>query len=154
MTSVRIKPICDFHHIFHSLYLFGAYSPVTGDKFELEFSHCNSLTFQTFLDQFSMQKPKELKVMILDNGAFHKAKCLVVPNNIILIFIPPYSPELNPAEKIWWKYKRAFTNKFFKSLDQVSEFISSQVISLSAENVKSICGFEYFFSSNYWTILK
>jgi transposase len=100
-----------------------------------------------------MQKPKELKVMILDNGAFHKAKRLIVPNNIILIFIPPYSPELNPAEKIWWKYKRAFTNKFFKSLDQVSDFISSQVISLSAENVKSICRFEYFFSSNYWTIL-
>ena len=45
------------------------------------------------------------------NGAFHKAKKLKIPENIELLFLPPYSPELNPAEKMWAKFKRAFTNK-------------------------------------------
>ena len=39
--------------------------------------------------------------MVLDNGAFHKAKKLEIPDNIKLVFLPPYSPEMNPAEKMW-----------------------------------------------------
>jgi hypothetical protein len=39
--------------------------------------------------------------MVLDYGAFHKAKSLRIPENIYLLFLTPYSPELNPAEKIW-----------------------------------------------------
>ncbi|MDI9320986.1 MAG: transposase, partial [Phycisphaerales bacterium] len=46
------------------------------------------------------QKPKEFKIIILDNGAFHKAKTLQVPSNMYLLFLPPYSPELNPAEPL------------------------------------------------------
>jgi transposase len=48
--------------------------------------------------------------MVLDNGAFHKSKALVIPENIGLIFLPPYSPELNPAENIWAFFKRKYTN--------------------------------------------
>jgi transposase len=42
----------------------------------------------------------KFKIIILDNGAIHKEKILVVPDNIALVFIPPYSPEFNPSEKI------------------------------------------------------
>ncbi len=69
--------------------------------------------------------------MVLDNGRFHKAKKLVIPENIALIFLPPYSPELNPAEKIWAKYKRAFTNKFYNKLEDVENFICQKVVPLT-----------------------
>lgn len=133
------------------MYLFGAYSPITGEHFELEFSHCNGENFQTFLNEFSMADPSEFKIVLLDNGAFHKVKTLIIPDNIQLVFIPPYSPELNPSEKIWWKMKRAFSGKLHKSLDEVSGFITVQVKKLSKEIIKSICGFDYIFSCNYWT---
>jgi transposase len=100
-----------------------------------------------------LANPTELKVVLLDNGAFHKSKNLVIPKNIILIFIPPYSPELNPSEKIWWKYKRAFTNRIYKNLDEVSNFITSQVTTITKECVKSICGFDYILSNDFWTNL-
>lgn len=74
--------------------------PLTGSRFELELSHCNTETFQVFLDGFSLMDPMELKIILLHNGAFHKGKNLVIPENIILIFIPPYSPELNSSQKI------------------------------------------------------
>lgn len=98
-----------------------------------------------------MINPQELKVIVLDNGAFHKAKRLKVPKNIILIFLPPFSPELNPAEKMWAKFKRAFTNKLYKSLDEVSLFIQSLTQSLKTEDTKKACAFDYMFSNNFLT---
>ena len=151
LTARGVKPICPFQQVFKSLYLFGAYSPFTGDHFELELSHCNADNFQVYLDEFSKTDLKEFRIILLDNGAFHKAKKLIIPPNIKLLFIPPYSPELNPAEKIWWRMKRAFTGKLHKSLDEVSEFIIDQVNKLTNEIVESTCKYEYIFLSNYWT---
>lgn len=90
--------------------------------------------------------------MVLDNGRFHKAKRLIIPKNIVLLFLPPYTPELNPAEKIWAKYKREFSNKFYKTLEDVEEFISNVVKSTTKKEVMSICGYSYIFSDNIWTI--
>jgi transposase len=123
VTSFALEPICPFQQVFHSTYLFGAFSPINGTSFLLELPYCNTDCFELFLSEFSLINPKELKVIVLDNGAFHKAKRLKVPKNIILIFLPPFSPELNPAEKMYAKFKRAFTNKIYKSLDEVSLFI-------------------------------
>ncbi len=90
--------------------------------------------------------------MVLDNGAFHKAKSLKIPQNVGLIFLPPYSPELNPAEKIWFTMKRNFTNRLFSSLDQLSDFIAESLNVITAEKVKSICSFDYISSGLNWTI--
>lgn len=100
----------------------------------------------------SKEKPKELKIMVLDNGPFHKAKKLIVPKNIVLVFLPPYCPELNPAEKIWAKFKRAFTNIFFSNLEDVENFISEMVVSITKKEVMNICGFSYVFSDGIWTV--
>lgn len=151
LTAKGVKPICIFQQVFKSLYLFGAFSPITGDHFELEMPYCNADTFQLFLDGFSQKAPDEFKIMLLDNGAFHKARKLNLPENIALLFIPAYSPELNPAEKIWWKMKRAFSGKLHKTLDNVSEFIKYQVNILTKQQVKSISNYEYLFSCTYWT---
>jgi transposase len=133
------------------LYLFGAFSPITGDHFELEMPYCNTDTFQAFINEFSKSSPDEYKVLLLDNGAFHKAQRLIIPANIALLFIPPYSPELNPAEKIWWKMKRAFSGKLHKTLDNIGEFIQSQVKILTNEIVINICSYEYISSCPIWT---
>ncbi len=71
-----------------------------------------------------MQHPTEYKIIVLDNGAFHKAKALKISENIALLFFPPYSPELNHAENIWSTIKRMYTNKLHYTLDQVSDFIT------------------------------
>lgn len=153
LTAKGVKPVCPFQQVFLSTWLFGAYSPITGDHFHLELPHCSSATFQVFLDHFAAERPGELKVMLLDNGAFHKARRLNWPSNILPLFLPSYSPELNPAEKVWWRFKRAFANKVFASLEELSEFISEQVRGLSPCAVQSICSFEYFRTAKpLWTI--
>ena len=68
-----------FQEVFKNLWLFGAFSPITGDSFVLEIPHCNSINFQHFLNEFSKERPNQYKIMVLDNGAFRKAKTLEIP---------------------------------------------------------------------------
>lgn len=130
LTAKGTRPVCPFQQVFRYIYLFGAYSPVDGDRFELEMPNCSSICFQTFLEHFARQRRDQLNILQVDNAAFHKAKKLNLPDNVVLLFQPPYSPELNPAEKIWWRIKRAATNIVFPSKEKLSGFISQQVAKL------------------------
>lgn len=152
VTAIRVKPICTFQQVFKSTWLSGAFSPITGDHFQMILPYCNAVSFQIFLNDFSKENPNELKIMVLDNGKFHKAKKLIIPKNIVLVFLPPYSPELNPAEKMWAKYKRAFSNKFYESLEDIEKFIVEVVNATSKKEVMSICGYGYIFLDKIWTI--
>jgi len=68
-----------------------------------------------------------------------------IPENIALVFLPSYSPELNPAEKMWANFKRTFTNRLFKSLDVLSVFIAEVSKTATKSSVMSICGYNYIF---------
>ena len=125
---------------------------MNGDAFLLEMPACNADIFQIYLNEFSKHNPEEFKIITLDNGAFHKAKSLIIPENIALIFLPPYSPELNPAENMWAIMKRKFTNKLHKTLDDVSLFITASIKKTSAKKIKKTCSFPYIFDSINWTI--
>ena len=151
MTAKGVKPICPFHQVFKTLYLFGAFSPITGDSLLLEMPYCNAANFQIFLDEFSKKFENTYNVIVLDNGAFHKAKSLIIPENIGLLFLPPYSPELNPAENMWAAMKRKFTNKLHHTLEEVSEFITNTIATISKESIKRTCGFQYVFKDTIWT---
>jgi len=151
LTAKGIKPICPFHQVFKTLYLFGAFSPITGDSFLLEMPNCNADNFQVFLNELSLMFVNTYNIIVLDNGAFHKAKSLVIPENIGLLFLPPYSPELNPAENMWAALKRKFTNKLHHTLEEVSEFITNATAKISKDSIKKTCGFDYVFKETIWT---
>lgn len=145
LTAKGVKPIGPYHHKYESTYLFGAFSPVTGTAFMLDLPFCNAATFQVFLDEFTMEKPSELKIMFLDNGAFHKAKKLKIPDNIILVFLPPYSPELNPAEKVWWVLKREINLKVFKTMNDLQMYLDKVIKkAITEENIIQLTSYEYY----------
>ena len=144
ITAKGIKPIAPFLHRFDNLYLFGAFSPITGASYLLEMPHCNSHTFQLFLDQLSCQNPGEFKILILDNGVFHHAGCLQIPSHIALIFLPPYSPELNPAEKMWRYFKDRVSMIAYNSLEVLQKKNSEITKTIKPELIKSICGNQFY----------
>ena len=90
LTAKAVKPICNFQQVYKSTYLFGSFSPIDGSHFIKNLDKCTAENFQNYLNCFSLIKPSELKVLALDNGAFHKAKKMIIPNNIVLVFLPPY----------------------------------------------------------------
>jgi transposase len=130
-----------------STYIFGAFSPFNGDSLVMELPYCNTDNFQIFLNELSNKNPTEFKVVVLDNGRFHKGKSLVIPQNIALVFLPPYSPELNPAELVWLNIKRKTTNKVYKTMEELKlkiDEIAKEVI--NEKLIKNLCGFRYFFN--------
>jgi len=88
--------------------------------------------------------------VILDNAAFHKAKKLIIPNNIVLIFLPPYSPELNPAERIWQAFKREFSNQIFSSMDELNYWLFGLYNNISCKTVKNTTDYDYIKFCPFW----
>ena len=95
----------------------------------------------------SVQNPEEFKILILDNGAFHHAKALQIPTNMALIFLPPYSPELNPAEKVWRHFKDKVSMIAYNSLEILQNKLSEITQMLTSEKIKSICGNQFYINT-------
>lgn len=148
ITAKGIKPVAPFLHRFDNLYLFGGFSPITGCAHLLEMPYCNSDTFQVFLHYLSVQKSSEFKILILDNGAFHKTRNLKIPHNIALLFISPCSPELNPAEKMWRFVKDRMSMVAYNSIPDLQQQLSQVVTQITPEIVKSICE-NSFYKKNF-----
>ena len=96
--------------------MWGSFSLITGEShYILSQRVCKDII--EYLNDFSKQNPKELKIIIIDNAGFHSTKDIKLPNNIVLLSIPPYSPELNPAERIWQEIKAKVAMKIYDTLD-------------------------------------
>jgi hypothetical protein len=61
--------------------------------------YCDTECFEVFLNELSKQKPEEFKILFLDNGAFHKAKKLVIPGNGGTLLYPTIFARTKPSRK-------------------------------------------------------
>lgn len=139
LTAKGIKPIVKYQHAFKNTYLYGAFSPIDGDAFVYEIEGTSSEIFFRYLEQLSLHRPEQLKIVIIDNAGFHSLKEYKLPDNIRLIRIPPYSPELNPSEKIWAYIKQYYKNKVFESMDHLKDWLANFIVNnILPEIVKSI----------------
>ncbi len=98
-----IRPSVPCHHIREYRYVYGAVEPLTGDSYFLIMPFCNTVCMNIFLEELSKQFPDDIILLCCDGAAWHKAGSLLVPENVSLFFIPPYTPEMNPIEQIWKK---------------------------------------------------
>lgn len=81
--------------------------------------------------------------MVLNNGGFHKAKKLLIPRNIRLVFLPPYSPELNPDERLWLDLKDQVAFDFYDNLAALRQEVRMAVTGYTDEAVASLTGYDY-----------
>lgn len=147
LTACGVKPIGKVQWNFKAYYLYGAVAPQTGESFWLEFSHLDGVCFQIFLDQLSREYPDHLNVIQLDNGRFHYGSNLKIPENICLIFQPPYSPELNPIERLWHYIKAELSWEIYEDIETLKEKVRTFLEELSKEKIVSITGWDYIRSA-------
>jgi len=138
-----VKPIQQQRPAYQSYYLYGAVEPMTGERFLLERELLDSDGFQEFLDGFSDRFSESLSVLILDNGQFHKAKSLSIPDNARLLFLPPYSPETNPIERFWQDLKDHVAFHLHETLSELKRRAQEKLDSYTDEAVASLTGYEY-----------
>ena len=143
ITAKGVKPRGKVQWIFQSTYLYGVVEPQTGENFFYEFSHLNSQCFQIFLELVSKAFPEDILIIQLDNAGFHKAKKLVVPKNIILMFQPPHCPESNGIEQVWQYLKRRLRWQNPSCLDELRNVITERLVAMTDEVMASITGRQY-----------
>jgi len=117
-----------------SIPLFGAVDVFNGKlvtRFEKRF---DALTFKSFLVRLLHHRPKgKILVVLLDNAKYHHAKILRTflrenRNILRLMFLPSYSPELNPIERVWKLTRKLCThNTYFETLDQLSSAVTKRL---------------------------
>jgi transposase len=90
ITLKGIKPKQEFQWHYNYYYLYGLIEPITGRSFFYEFSHFNSDCLEIYLKLFAQKYHKQTHIIQLDNAPIHTAKKLKIPDNIILLFQPPY----------------------------------------------------------------
>ncbi len=79
---------------------------------------------QLFLNEVSLRHPDEKIVMVIDGAGWHRSDKLKAPDNIYLLTLPPYAPELNPIEHVWDELReKYFHNRVFKSLGALEDHL-------------------------------
>lgn len=142
-----IKPVGDWQWQFKAFWLYGAVEPLTGESFFWQFSHVDTECYQQFLNEFAATHADSLNIIQVDNGLFHKAKKLQLPENIILIFQPPHSPELNPIERVWEYLKRDLKWELFDNLEHLRAKVAQLLTQLTKEVVASLTGYDFILNA-------
>ena len=153
VTAKGIKPIGRYKHSYLYKWLWGSFSPVTGESFCMTTDGVCKEFFVKYLEDFSKHKPEELKILVVDNAAFHSTKQVALPENIVLLNIPPYCPELNPAEKVWQWMKKNMTMKIYDNLEVLEQKIEQLIENMEGELIKSITAYQFYLNA-YYSIFK
>ena len=132
-------------------YVYGGICPQDG---QLDWSlsdKMNTARMNVFLAQVSQAHPGAFNIMVLDGASSHKSKDLVIPENIRLISLPGYSPELNPTEHIWDEVReKAFPNLVLDKMDDVVIRLKQELgkLATDAERVRSITAWPWIINLN------
>lgn len=129
------------------LWVIGAVCPETGHAEGLLSPQLNTPIINTFLEQFSATIPEgEQAVMIWDGAGFHTSHALQVPENVTLVQLPPYSPELNPIENLWHYLKSHFwSNRAYADYEalEAAAMTAWRKAVLDEDLMKTVCAAPY-----------
>lgn len=154
ITARGVQPLLPSAYHFESLYLYGAVEPLTGQSFFLELPLLNTHGFQLFLEHFARTDPTSFHLLVLDNGAFHKARTLRLPPNVGLVFFPPYAPELNPIERLWRDLKDWLASYQPHSLTTLSRLLGTRLQYYTPSALRSLTGFRYLVTAAQQVIVE
>lgn len=143
ITAKGVKPLGLNQCWRDNFYLYGVVEPLSGYSFFYEFSHLDGDCFQLFLELLSDELGDDVAVIQLDQGSFHRLKALDCPENIIPIFQPPHSPELNPIERFWQFLKSKLQWDNCQSLTQLRQKLAQILETISPDVIVSLTSYDF-----------
>ena len=101
------------------------------------------MCFEKFIELFASEYPEDLHIIQVMDGGFHNSLNLSIPENVILLFQPAYSPEVNPIERLWGYVKEQLKWLRFDQIEELRIAVQKELKKLSWEVVASLTGWEF-----------
>lgn len=126
---------------FTSAYIFGGANPITGDRLGLVIDGANTEIMNIYLDMLKSHLGDSVHaVIILDGAGYHRSNDLEIPENMTVLELPPYSPQLNPIERLWnWVKNHYLCNRCYRDLEEVLEVGVAAWLKITAVIAQSVC---------------
>jgi len=131
-------------------YAYAAVSVSDGKMDSLILPYVNGDCMQIFLEEVATRCLDERIIMVMDNAGWHRNESLVIPENIRVLNLPPYSPELNPVEHIWDDLReKSFHNLVFDSLDSLEDHLAIALRNLEndQDRIRSIVAWPWIINA-------
>jgi transposase len=143
------RPIAPGHHRFDWLYVTAFVSPATGETFWYLSNGVSKEFFEALLATFAREAgagSSRIILLVLDNAGWHGPANLKIPDGIRLIHLPPYSPELQPAETLWALVDEPIVNQHIATIEELDAKIAHQCVALAEqrEQIQSRTNFHWW----------
>lgn len=132
-------------------YLFGSVCPLTGKSHGWRMPYANTWIMNLYLKDFSKQLASNVHaLMVMDGAGWHSSNDLEIPDNVSILLLPLYSPELNPTELIWRLLRqRKLSNRLYPTIDDLEAAVDDAWLWISnqQEELSSLCLFPWIESA-------
>jgi transposase len=141
------RPIALGHHRYKWLYVTAFVQPISGETFWYVSNGISKPFFAALLALFAREAGagrERLIVLGLDNAGWHTEPNLVVPDGIRLVYLPRYSPELQPAEHLWPVLDEPLANRYFETLTDLEQVVTERCRVLNHDQLKPGTNFHWW----------
>lgn len=149
-----VRPVVDCQTVREYAYAYGALCPHDGTLCSLILPSMHTGCFELFCAEVSRRHPGELVVLVCDGAGSHTAGGLSLPENLRVLTLPPYSPELNPTEQLWDLIReRWFSNVAHASMAAVEDALLAALRALEdePETIRSLANRDWIIKSTNLT---
>lgn len=148
------RPRATVHHRYQWLWLVAFAQPATGESHWYLLPRIRADTFGLALAEFAAAVgagPAHRVVLVLDQAGWHVSGELVVPEGLHFVFLPPYSPEVQPIERLWPLSDEPVVNRALADLDELEEIMAARCVALMADRptVRRHTHFHWWPASRY-----
>ena len=143
-THQDVRSSCKVKPGYKNFYLYSCISPFSGDYFTLILPWVNTDVMNYYLKKLAIAFKDKQLMLVMDQAGWHRSKNLHKHDNIKLVFLPPYSPELNPVERLWaWLRKHACRNRLFTLEKDVMDALCDSLNYLTKIDYQRLCNCTY-----------
>jgi transposase len=143
------RPIARGHHRYEWFYVTAFVSPATGESFWYLSTGVDKELFEDTLALFAREAGAgrdRIILLVLDGAGWHTAPGLAVPEGIRLIYLPPYTPELQPAETLWVHVDQPIVNEHFETIEHLDAVVAARCVELEKDRdlIRGQAGFHWW----------
>lgn len=144
LTARGVKPVMVHANTYENFWIYGAFEPASGQSFVMQWSTLDSACFQAYVQHFAQHhhNKQQLHLMVMDGASAHRAHNSDWPATVLPVILPPYSPELNPCERVWQVMRKALKG-WYPELDMLRNDLDVWLNNLNAFDLRSTLQFPY-----------